>query len=141
MTKNLSRELLARIGAARIADSATLQRLNYEAVATGLAMPYEVFHGLDQSARHLGVVEGAWGGRHLWVVWAVAEGDGTRTFGSVSVSVPDFDALAPAEVLDEEAQRFRDVFVEAGQAAGQAKDVIRERIRASVRGDRHRHGG
>jgi hypothetical protein len=135
MTKNSARELLAHIRAARTADSATLQRLNYKAVATGLAMPYEVFHGLDPSAQHLGIAEGAWGSRDLWVVWAVAEADGRRTFGSVSVSVPDFDALASAEVLDEEAQRFRDVFLEANRAAGQAKDVIRERIRASVRGD------
>jgi hypothetical protein len=64
MTKNVTRELLARIGTARIADSATLQRLNYKAVATGLAMPYDAFHGLDPSARD------------LWVVWAVAESDG-----------------------------------------------------------------
>jgi hypothetical protein len=144
MTENASRELLARIGEARIADSATLQRLNYKAVATGLAMPYEVFHGLDSGAEHLGVVEGVWGGRDLWVVWAVAGGDSGRTFGSIAVSVPDVDALTPAEVSDEEAQRFRNVFQEAGRraaTAGQAKDVLRERIRASVRGDRRRHNG
>lgn len=142
MTKNASRELLARIGEARTADTATLRRLNYKAVATGLAMPYEVFHDLDPSAQHLGVAESVWGGRDLWVVWAVPEGASGRTFGSVAVSVPDFDALGPAEVSDEEAQRFRDVFVEVGRrTAGQAKDVLRERIRVNVRGGRRRHGG
>jgi hypothetical protein len=137
MTDNTWQELLGRIGEARRADSATLQRLNYKAVATGLAMPYEVFHDLDASAQHLGIAEGVRGGRQFRVVWAVTARDGERTFGSVAVSIADFDALGRAEVSAEEAQSFRDmrdVFEEAGRLeAYEAERVFRERFRASVR--------
>lgn len=131
MTQDTAHHLLMRIGQARLADGAMLRRLNNKAVPTGLAMPYEAFHDIDSDAEHLGVATGGWGG-DCWVVWAVVASDGARTLGSISVSVADFDLLGRAEVSDEDAKMFRDAFREATRrAAGEAEQIVRERIRGS----------